>query len=143
MPMSDHFPRDRNIVNKTQVDSMLAITDEQLRKDYAEALLTYLIYGKYKPNPKLKALMTQQEAYINGVVERYDGAVENGKKGGRPTKSNEMAVYQYVEVEGHNKKEAAEEFGISVKTVGRYIDKAKAQILEEQHFDEETGMWNF
>lgn len=74
-----------------------------------EDSLAYIIFNMAKPS-------------INSAQKRYDTAVENGKKGGRPKKVEETEIFSLID-EGFSKKEVAEKLGITTKTVNRALDK--------------------
>lgn len=137
--MSD-FPRDSFVVVKTMAEAMERIQDPILKGKYAVALIKYGIYGDYDhDNDYIDALMTQDEKLISSMAAKYDKAKAAGKLGGRKEKVSAEEVYQYVVVEGHDKKEAASHFNVDPRTIYRKIEK----YVADRHFDEESGSWMF
>lgn len=77
--------------------------------------LSYSAFGMAKPN-------------IDSAQKRYDDAVENGQKGGRPKKVTEEVreKIQTLRKNGLTQKEVAIQLGLSLKTIQR-VEKDKSQ----------------
>lgn len=71
--------------------------------------LAYIIFNIAKPS-------------IDSAQKRYDTAVENGKKGGRPKEIDESKIFELKD-SGMTNKAIAEKLGISTKSVSRALDK--------------------
>lgn len=134
-----NFPRDSVIIFKSMAESLNKIPDPVLKGKFAIALIKYGIYGDYDHEPMVDALMTQQEGLIDSVAERYEKSKAAGKLGGRKEKCAAEEVYDYVVVQGHSKSEAATRFGVSDRTIYRKLE----EYTKAQHFDEESGTWDF
>ena len=70
--------------------------------------MSYVVFSMAKPN-------------IDSAQRRYDAAMENGQKGGRPKKVTEEVQEKIVELRknGLTQKEVAFELGLSLKTIQR------------------------
>ena len=70
--------------------------------------MSYVVFGMAKPN-------------IDSAQKRYDAAIENGNKGGRPRKVTEEIMKKIVELRknGLTQNEVAIELGLSLKTIQR------------------------
>lgn len=115
---------------------------EQLENDYPElaqkllrAIIEYGIYGEYDSNdPILKSYMALIGCGIDKAKERYNKAVENGKKGGRPSTIDKDKII-YLHNQGLTNKEVAAELNCSVSTVEKTVSKYKKNnifLLEDQ-----------
>ena len=81
--------------------------------------MSYVVFGMAKPN-------------IDSAQRRYDAAMENGQKGGRPKKVTEEVLEKIVELRknGLTQKEVALELGLSLKTIQR-VEKDISQNHNE------------
>lgn len=73
-----------------------------------------------------RALFPQIKSSIDASKARYDKAVENGKKGGRPSRMPEDNKYfidelHYMVNKGDSAQNIAKHFGVSLSTAYRYI----------------------
>ena len=70
--------------------------------------MSYVVFSMAKPN-------------IDSAQRRYDAAMENGQKGGRPKKVTEEVLEKIVELRknGLTQKEVANELSLSLKTIQR------------------------
>lgn len=106
---------------------------EELEKAYPDlaaellrAIIDYGIYGEYdNSNPVIAAMMVNIGFGIDKAKDRYQAAVENGKKGGRP--SIELNEAEVIEKKQELKtwKKVAEYFGVSEQTLKNYRDRWK------------------
>ena len=70
--------------------------------------MSYVVFGMAKPN-------------IDSAQRRYDAALENGNKGGRPKKVTEEVLKKIIELRknGLTQQEVANELSLSLKTIQR------------------------
>lgn len=84
------------------------------------ALMEYGLNGTYQSdNTIVNSLMSAFIPNIDAAQDRYDKAVESGKRGGRPSSINKDEV-QELKAEGKTQKQIAEMLGISERTVQRH-----------------------
>lgn len=74
----------------------------------------------------VNVFVTQALASVNAAHERYDKAVEDGKKGGRPGTFIDPEEWQSFYDE-HSRKETADHFGINEDTLRKWIQKTRYQ----------------
>ena len=111
---------------RTWVDSIniLRKIDKDLALEAYDAIVNYGLNGEiYEGNLMVQAVLPSIMQGIDNAKERYQKAVENGKKGGRPTKINGSEVVK-LRNEGKTQKEIAEKLGCSERTVSRKLNEA-------------------
>ena len=86
--------KDSGVIYKSFVDAVREL-DADIQLDAYNAYYAYLFDGEEYTgsNPVIKALLIMAKPYIDKANNRYDAAVENGKKGGAP-KGNSKAKKQ-------------------------------------------------
>lgn len=134
------YPRDSAVIYKTSVDTVLKMKGSpELQGRLATAILQYACYGKYDEAGKdgvLDALMTPIMFSSDNTAQRYDAAVENGKKGGVKSRVDAKAIYEFVRVQKNTQVKAAEVFGYSQKQISRkikeYEDSLKSNAIVEE-----------
>lgn len=91
-------------------------------------IFEYAFYGiePEKPNgdktpPMSYVVFKMARPNIDSAQKRYDAAIENGNKGGRPKKVTEEVVKKIVELrkKGLTQQEVADELSLSLKTIQR------------------------
>ena len=77
-------------------------------QDKDKTSVAYVVFGMAKPN-------------VDSAQKRYDEAIENGQKGGRPKKVTELVRTNIIELRknGLTQKQVASELGLSLKTIQR------------------------
>lgn len=99
---------------------------EDFGEEYAHEALWNLMLcataGDIKTNKKsiIKWINSSCVNNINSAKDRYTKAVENGKKGGRPTEINSEQITE-LKAEGLTNTQIANELGFSTKTVQRAL----------------------
>ena len=98
-------------------------TEREKLKAY-RYILNYSFYKELPEEQKSLAYMIFNIAKpsIDSAQKRYDTAVENGKKGGRPKEIDESKIYELKD-RGMTNKAIAEKLRISTKSVSRALDK--------------------
>ena len=94
------------------------IPDEKLQLEAYRGIIEYGLYGTepHSENPFVNMVYVQAIPYLNKARERYQKAVESGKKGGRPTQIDKERVQELKE-NGLSLKEIAAELGVPENTV--------------------------
>lgn len=104
-------------------------TDPEKAFELLKAIMDYGFYGEFDDSDMIiKLLMTQIGFNIDKSNDRYAKAVENGKKGGRPSTIDKNKII-YLHNQGKTNKEVAEELNCSVSTVERTISKYKKDTI--------------
>lgn len=105
-------------------------SNPELVKDLLLAIVNYGIYEEYdKSNPMINMAMIPIVKGIDNAHNRYEKAVANGKKGGRSTKIDLEEVYNKKVETGWKNKELAEFFGVSERTIQRYLKEFGDRIV--------------
>lgn len=111
----------------------LAKRDEKKAWDYIKAVMEYGLYG-IEPDEDDDVWLYGLDssfASIGAAQKRYDKAIENGKKGGRPQKCTvEQAVA--AKAQGLTNKEIAEKYGCSERTIENKLREAR---LKESSYE--------
>lgn len=94
------------------------IPDADAQLEAYRGIIEYGLYGTepYSENPFVNMVYVQAIPYLNKARERYQKAVESGKKGGRPTQIDKEKVQELKE-SGLSLKEIAAELGVPENTV--------------------------
>lgn len=93
---------------------------DDIRLQCYDALTSYGLNGTYESdNQVVNSLMSVFIPNIDAAQNRYDKAVENGKRGGRPSSISKEEI-QELKAEGKTQKQIADMLGISERTVRRY-----------------------
>lgn len=113
-------------------ESFYTYVQETLRKrkgdkealDFLAAIIEYGLYGVVPDETSDLWLynLRQEFELIDRAKERYNAAVENGKKGGRPKKITPEEVAAAAQT-GMTNKEIAEQYQVSERTVRRAKEK--------------------
>jgi hypothetical protein len=109
------------------VFKQMEILEKRLGKevayDFIKAIATFGLYGEMPEEDSMVWLygFEQSITSISAAKTRYEAAVENGKKGGRPKKINEKEVIDLKKVWGFSNKEIAEELNCSVSSVEKIL----------------------
>lgn len=97
----------------------------ELANELMKAIIEYGIYGEYESdNPYIDMLMPNITTVVDKAKDRYAKAVENGKKGGRPSTIDKDKVI-YLHNQGLTNKEIAAEMNCSLSTVEKTVSKYK------------------
>ena len=77
------------IVLPSYYEAVMMFEDEKLRLEAWDTLMSYGVTGVLPDNlnPMVKMLMISLKPTIDNTKKRYQASVENGKKGGRPPKT--------------------------------------------------------
>ena len=94
------------------------IPDADAQLEAYRGIIEYGLYGTepHSENPFVNMVYVQAIPYLNKARERYQKAVESGKKGGRPTQIDKERVQELKE-NGLSLKEIAAELGVPENTV--------------------------
>ena len=97
----------------------------ELANELMKAIIEYGIYGEYESdNPYIDMLMPNITTVVDKAKDRYAKAVENGKKGGRPSTIDKDKII-YLHKQGLTNKEVAAELNCSLSTVEKTVSKYK------------------
>lgn len=98
------------------------LPDDEMKWEAIEGLLRYGFYGEQpkSENHFINMIYVQALPSMQSAKERYEKAIENGKKGGRPTTISTEKILQ-MKQEGMTNKQVAENLGCSVKNIENRI----------------------
>lgn len=118
----------------------------ELKWEAVNGLFEYGFYGVVpeSDNPFINMVYVQAIPSMRNAKERYLKAVENGKKGGRPTNIDAEKIMQ-LKADGKTNKEIAEMFSCSEKTIEYHIteyNKNKKSIKIESDKDIESDTYS-
>lgn len=116
------------IVYESAYKAICFLPDEQQRWEAIEGLMRYGFYDEEpeSENPFVKMVYVQAIPSMRSAKERYARAVENGKKGGRPSSIKDEDIIALKE-DGKTNKEIAEHFGCSEKNIEARVTKIKKE----------------
>ena len=118
--------------------NLIEKTNPELVKDLLMAIVNYGIYESYDDsNPLINMAMIPIVKGIDNAHNRYETAVLNGKKGGRTSKVDPQDVYNKKVETGWTNKELAAFYGVSDRTISRYLKNFQDTTMESQVKDEE------
>jgi len=110
--------KDSAIIYESVYKTIELIPDTELKWEAIKGILRYSFYGEElnSDNPLVEMVYTSSFPSIRNAVERYEKAVEGGKKGGRPT---EVPIEKIIKMknEGMTNKQIAEKMGCSIKNI--------------------------
>ena len=113
--------------------NLIEKTNPELVKDLLLAIVNYGIYETYDDsNPLINMAMIPIVKGIDNAHNRYETAVMNGKKGGRTNKVDPQDVYNKKVETGWTNKELAAFYGVSARTVSRYLQSFQDTTVESQ-----------
>ena len=98
----------------------------ELKWEATQGLLNYGFYGiePESDNPFVSMIYVQAIPSMRNAKERYDKAVDNGKKGGRPTEVSTEEIMQ-MKQEGMTNKQIAAKLGCSVSNIENRVTTYK------------------
>lgn len=98
------------------------LPDDKTKWEAMEGLLKYGFYGEVpeSDNPFVNMIYVQAIPSMRNAKQRYDKAVENGKKGGRPSEISTEEIISMKEY-GMTNKQIAEKLGCSEKNIENRI----------------------
>lgn len=93
--------------------------------DFIKAIMSFGLYGELPDDENDVWLygFEQSITSISAAKDRYNAAVESGKKGGRPKEIDDMKVIELKEEWGFTNKQIAEELNCSVSSVEKIVRK--------------------
>ena len=103
-------------------------SSKELGNELMRAVIDYGIYGEYdNSNPIIDACMASIVHGIDSAKNRYEKAVEDGRKGGRNKIDFDMDKAQELKEQGKSYEEIAITLGVSKSTVQRRFNEQKKQ----------------
>ena len=98
----------------------------ELKWEATQGLLNYGFYGiePESDNPFVNMIYVQAIPSMRNAKQRYDKAVDNGKKGGRPTEVSTEEIMQ-MKQEGMTNKQIAAKLGCSVSNIENRVTTYK------------------
>ena len=114
--------KDSAIIYESVYKTIELIPDTELKWEAIKGILRYGFYGDElsSDNPLVEMVYTSAFPSLRNAVERYERAVENGKKGGRPTEVSTEKIIQ-MKNKGMTNKQIADETGCSIKNIEKRI----------------------
>lgn len=114
--------KDSAIIYESVYKTIELIPDTELKWEAIKGILRYGFYGEElsSDNPLVEMVYTSAFPSLRNAVERYERAVENGKKGGRPTEVSTEKIIQ-MKNKGMTNKQIADETGCSIKNIEKRI----------------------
>ena len=110
---------DKMVVMKDWLERIKKRTNEEQYKEICAKILDYGIFEIFEEsndnlvNSHLDWLLPQ----IDLMQEKYQGMVEQGKKGGRPSDKNHAEIWKMFNIEGKSGAEIARELNIPTTTL--------------------------
>ena len=94
------------------------LPDDKMKWEAMEGLLKYGFYGEIpeSENPFINMIYVQAIPSMQNAKQRYEKAVENGRKGGKPT---DVSTEEIIEMKknGMTNKQVAEQLGCTIKNI--------------------------
>lgn len=120
------------------LESTWAAMQMMTKDDQYEAIRLMFNYSFYEEeiktdNPLVNMIILQALPNLQGAKQRYNSAVENGKKGGRPPQYDVETIVKLIK-EGYTQNQVAKELDCHVNTVKSAIRSYKngeKQVKEE------------
>ena len=118
--------KDSAIIYESVYKTIELIPDTELKWEAIKGILRYGFYGEElnSDNPLVEMVYTSAFPSLKNAVERYERAVENGKKGGRPAEVSMEEIIQ-MKNEGMTNKQIADKMGCTVKNIENRITSYK------------------
>ena len=119
--------KDTTVIYKSYFDMMeLLLNDDH---DWREAMTGLLRYGftgeiPESENPLVQAVYVAAMPTLRTAKERYEKAVENGKKGGKPTEIQDEDILK-LKAEGKTNKEIGKLYGVTEKAIEKRVTKIR------------------
>lgn len=108
----------------------LEAVDKEAALEFYKAVANYGLYGEiYEGNPYVEIAMVQVKANIDIAKNRYQTAIENGMKGGRPREIDYKEIGR-LHKEGKTNKEIAGLLNCSESTVSRVLNSQREWALQ-------------
>lgn len=110
------------VIYKSIISAIELLPDAEQKWEAIKGITDFGFYDK-KPeseNPIINMIYIQAIPSLRNAVERYERAVENGKKGGRPA---EVSIEKIIQMknEGMTNKQIADKMGCSIKNIENRI----------------------
>ena len=114
--------KDSAIIYESVYKTIELIPDTELKWEAIKGIFRYGFYGEElnSDNPLVGMVYTSAFPSLRNAVERYERAVENGKKGGRPAEVSMEEIIQ-MKNEGMTNKQIADAMGCTVKNIENRI----------------------
>lgn len=110
------------IIYESAYKAINYLPDDKLKLEAYQGLMEYGFYGVIpeSDNPFVNMIFVQAIPSMRSASERYEKAVQNGKKGGRPT---DVSTEEIMEMKqgGMTNKQIAEKLGCSEKNIEKRV----------------------
>lgn len=116
--------KDSAIIYESIYKTIELIPDTELKWEAIKGILRYSFYGEElnSDNPLVKMVYTSAFPSIRNAVERYEMAVESGKKGGRPSTIDKEKVIQ-LKKQGKTYQEISDELDCPKNTIKKILQR--------------------
>ena len=116
-------------------DSVENLPLEQ-QKDVVYAIVKYGITGEMDVNPLGVAMTQAFKPAIDNSIERFNGNLENGRIGGRPSKMSSIELTNYLlQNPRATAREASEHFGVTESAIQKREEWRNRKNLTPPKFD--------
>lgn len=102
------------------------LPDETMQLEAYKGLMEYGFYGviPQSNNPFVNMIFVQSIPSMRSARDRYEKAVENGKKGGRPTDVSTESIVQ-MKQDGLTNREIADQTGVTTDAIKKRLQRNK------------------
>ena len=116
--------KDSAIIYESIYKTIELIPDTELKWEAIKGILRYSFYGEElnSDNPLVKMVYTSAFPSIRNAVERYEMAVESGKRGGRPSTIDKEKVLQ-LKRQGKTYQEISDELDCPKNTIKKILQR--------------------
>ena len=116
--------KDSAIIYESIYKTIELIPDTELKWEAIKGILRYSFYGEElnSDNPLVKMVYTSAFPSIRNAVERYEMAVESGKRGGRPSTIDKEKVLQ-LKKQGKTYQEISDELDCPKNTIKKILQR--------------------
>lgn len=122
---SNTTARESMVLYESAYKAINFLPDDKMKWEAIEGLMKFGFYDlePESDNSLLKMIFTQAVPSMKTAKERYEKAVENGKKGGRPTKASTDEILE-MKNKGMSNEEIATETGLTPEAVKKRIQRS-------------------
>ena len=116
--------KDSAIIYESIYKTIELIPDTELKWEAIKGILKYSFYGEElnSDNPLVQMVYTSAFPSIRNAVERYERAVEDGKRGGRPSTVDKEKVLQ-LKKQGKTYQEISDELDCPKNTIKKILQR--------------------
>lgn len=123
------------LLRASHVERAKEVLSLEKYREYLDYLVQLGLHGEcYVKDPLIRAFLRDVAISINQANKKYAHDKECGKKGGRPKLVTRAKIEAVIEVYGTvSIKDLADFFGVSARTINRYITRQEIIELADEH----------